>query len=271
MEENTNIEEITKPKIYVLGPLVLTDNTQGIADEGKELFAKIAKQTGVDIIDPFITEGPTSIENEVDDALCIPPTLRLGLEAKAAGADGIIVNCMCDPGVKALRCLLDIPVVGPAETAFHLAASLGHKFSVVDIGDDTGPLVESQVHEYGLWDKFASIRGTGVGVEEIHSGDIFATMGDAALAAVIEDKADVIVLGCTGFTGCAEAVKNHLAQNGITGVPVIDPLPLAIRTLIGIVREGLCHSKRAFRTPSEKKGLAGAKEDDPLLGFYNQI
>jgi allantoin racemase len=265
------MEEVSRKKIYIVGPLVITDNTREIAQSGEELFAEIGKQHGVDIVAPFITKGPTSIENEVDDALCIPETLRLGLQARDAGADGILVNCMCDPGVKALRCLLDIPVMGPAETAFHMAAALGHRFSVVDIGDDTGPMVEAQVHSYGLSDKFASIRGTGVGVEEIHGGDnLFTTMGAAALEAVLVDRADVIVLGCTGFIGCADAVKSYLAENGVTGVPVIDPLPLAIRTLIGVVMEGHCHSKRAFRTLEKSKSLVGAADDDALLEFYNQ-
>ena len=265
------MEETTPKKIYIVGPLVITDNTREIAESGEALFAGIARQHRVEIVAPFITKGPTSIENEVDDALCIPETLRLGLKARDAGADGILVNCMCDPGVKALRCLLDIPVMGPAETAFHMAAALGHRFSVVDVGDDTGPMVEAQVHGYGLSSRFASIRGTGVGVEEIHGGDnLFTTMGAAALEAVTEDRADVIVLGCTGFIGCADAVKSYLADHGVTGVPVIDPLPLAIRTLIGVVMEGHCHSKRVFRTPEKSKTLVGAADDDALLEFYNQ-
>ncbi len=271
------MEDVERKKIYVIGPLVLNQNTLPMSQAMRTVFDRIAAEHGVDILDPYIQTGPSSIMNEVDDALCIPPTLRLALRAKAEGAHGILVNCMCDPGVKALRTLLDIPVVGPAETAFHLAASLGHKFSIVDVGDDTGPMVEAQVHDYGLSSKFASIRGTGVNVEEIgDQNTTFNAMGAAALAAVREDKADVIVLGCTGFTGCAEAVKGHLEQNNVRGVPVIDPLPLAIRTLIGIVLEGHCHSKKAFPTPvkdlentANNTTLVGAAGDDPLLAFYN--
>lgn len=218
----------------------------------------------------MLDSGPTSIENELDDALCIPDLIRKAVAAEKSGSHGIFVDCMCDPGVKVLRSLLNIPVIGAAETAFHMAASLCHKFSVVDIGDDTAPMVEDLVHRFGLGQSFASIRGTGIAVEHIsgHQDATFKKLADAALKAVTEDHADLIVLGCTGFTGCDVAVHKMLKEKG-HDVPVLDPRAVGLRVLSAIVLQGLMHSKKAWPTRKpEGKCLEGFGKDDPLQTFY---
>lgn len=247
--------------IYVISPIIESDaiplvESQNFMDQH---FPELNPEGGERyIVCSFLDTGPTSVEHEIDDALSVPGMLQKAIWARSQGAEGILVDCMCDPGVKALRTALDIPVIGPAETAFHLAATLGHRFGVVDIGDDTAPMVEDLVARYGLRDKFAAVHGTGIAVE--HIGVNQETQGalyNAALRAVEQDHADVIVLGCTGFAGMAQAIQARLLQHeNEYRVPVIDPLPLAVRTLISFVREGHCHSKKAFPTPG-RKGLRG--------------
>lgn len=257
--------------IYVISPIVESEAIK-LTDSQKFMNQHFPEYNPEDeapyIICSFLDTGPTSVEHEIDDALSVPGMLAKAIWAVGQGAEGILVDCMCDPGVKALRAALNIPVIGPAETAFHLAATLGHRFGVVDIGDDTAPMVEDLVARYGLRDKFAAVRGTGIAVE--HIGENQQTQDalyDAALQAVEQDHADVIVLGCTGFAGMAQAIQGRLLQHqNQYRVPVIDPLPLAVRTLISFVREGHCHSKKAFPTPG-KKGLHGY--DFPSL--YNIV
>ena len=257
--------------IYVISPIVeseaikLTDSQNFMNQHFPEY--NILNEAPY-IVCSFLDTGPTSVEHEIDDALSVPGMLAKAIWAAGQGAEGILVDCMCDPGVKALRAALDIPVIGPAETAFHLAASLGHRFGVVDIGDDTAPMVEDLVARYGLKDKFAAVHGTGIAVE--HIGENQQTQDalyNAALRAVEQDHADVIVLGCTGFAGMAQTIQTRLLQHqNQYRVPVIDPLPLAVRTLISFVREGHCHSKKSFPTPG-KKGLHGYD----LPSLYNIV
>lgn len=253
-------------KIFVISPII---ESKVIKLETSQQFVnEIIKEQDVEVICSFLDTGPTSVENEIDDALSVPGLLVKASWAVTQGADGIVIDCMCDPGLKALRCALNIPVIGPAETAFHLAATLGHRFSVVDIGNDTGPTVEDMVKRYGLMGKFASIRGTGIPVEEIGDSNDKTTdaLYDESLKAIEQDHADVIVLGCTGFSGTAKAVKAKLKSEKKYDVPVIDPLPLTIRTMISLLKETHGHSKKAFPTPV-KKGLRGYN----LPALYNTI
>ena len=62
-------------------------------------------------------------------------------------------------------------------------------------------------------------------------------------------------MGCTGFLGCAEVVKEHLSNAGYN-VPVIDPVPAAIHMAEAMVRSGLAHSKKTY-AQSRKKVYRG--------------
>ncbi len=72
-----------------------------------------------------------------------------------------------------------------------------------------------------------------------------------ALDAIERDGADVIVLGCTGFLGCAAAIEKHLLAAG-HDVPVIDPIPATVCVAEAIAKSGLRHSKRTYPVPRSK-------------------
>ena len=59
-------------------------------------------------------------------------------------------------------------------------------------------------------------------------------LAKASLAAVEQDGAHAIVLGCTGFLGCAEAITQALKAKG-HNLPVIDPIPATVCIAAGIV------------------------------------
>ena len=68
---------------------------------------------------------------------------------------------------------------------------------------------------------------------------------------VVEDGADVIIFGCTGMLGCAEAVRDGLLKDGLD-VPVIDPVPTAVNVATALVGSHLSHSKRAYQPPPKR-------------------
>ncbi len=245
-------------EIWVIAPVIESPDHGISQPQEQSILDALGVAAGVRLTGRFLDKGPSSVENEIDDALAVPDLLVKALEAEAAGADGVIVNCMCDSGVKAARVALDIPVVGPAETAFHLAATLGHRFSLLDIGCDTAGMVGEQVAGLGLSEKFAGVRGTEIAVVDIRDDFTHTTakLIESGIKAVVEDGADVLVLGCTGFTGLASKVRQGLLSKGID-VPVIDPLPLTIRTLAALIAEGHGHSKRAYSTPAVRKRVRG--------------
>ncbi len=197
--------------------------------------------------------GPASIECEFDEMLAVPDTVAKIIEAEREGADAVVIDCMGDPGLKPGRECVSIPVIGPAEASMHLAAMLGHRFSVITVLERIKAMTENQVRIYGLWDRFASVRAVDIPVLDLES-DIAAVkrmLTEQALLAVEKDGADAVIFGCTGMLGCAEAVREGLLARG-HDVPVIDPVPYAVRLAAALIEAGLSHSGVSYATPPAK-------------------
>jgi allantoin racemase len=201
-----------------------------------------------------LKKGPVSIECEYDEALAIPEVIAKAREAEREGCDAVVVDCFGDPGVKAAREILKIPVVGPGEASIHIAAILGHRFSIVTVLDNVFPLIDNNCRVYGLESKLASIRFINVPVLNLHKGEagIAELLVEESIKAIEEDGAHVIVLGCTGMSGLAKAVRTGLVGRGYS-IPVIDPIVAALKMVQILVEMKLTHSKRTYPYPPEKE------------------
>ncbi len=90
-----------------------------------------------------------------------------------------------------------------------------------------------------------------------------ATVQESA-AAIERDGAHVIIFGCTGMLGYAEQVRQGLERLGHGSVPVIDPVPAAVRLAEALVDLGLSHSKRSYPSPPKKRIVGfDAFEEEP--------
>ena len=215
---------------------------------------KALEYDGVVVSHSQIEHGPASIESEYEIAMSVPGTIAKAIEAEREGADAIVIDCMGDPGLRAVREVVSIPVLGPAQTAMHLAAMLGHRFSVVTVLDSVVPMIENLAKVYGVDEKLASVRVIDIPVLELETEPerLTTELAQASLAAVEQDGAHAIVLGCTGFLGCAEAIAATLRTHGHV-LPVIDPVPATVCMADGMVRAGLAHSKRTYGMPRDKE------------------
>jgi allantoin racemase len=205
----------------------------------------------------LIQQGPSSIESEFDEALSVPGTIRKAIDAERRGANAIIVDCMADPGLQSCREVVTIPVLGPCQSALHTAGLLGHRFAFVTVLERLRSMIGKIVAGYGLNDNYASFRAVDIPVLDIalDPANLKAALAREAIVAVRQDHADVIVLGCTGFLGCAGAIRQALLAEGLD-VPVIDPIPLAVHVADALVKTGLSHSKLTYPPPG-RKALAG--------------
>jgi allantoin racemase len=202
----------------------------------------------------LLDEGPASIESEFDEALCIPDTIKKAIEAEKNGANAIVIDCMGDPGLDACREVVSIPVLGPCQTAMHLASSLAHSFAFVTVLERIRPLLHCLVAKYGLEKSYKSFRAVNIPVLEIHKdiSKLTDALQQEVIKAVQEDGAESIVFGCTGFLGCVDALRDGLHKNGID-VPIIDPIPITVHIADSLVKSGLSHSKITYPTPGKKQ------------------
>jgi allantoin racemase len=98
------------------------------------------------------------------------------------------------------------------------------------------------------------LRGIGLSVMEL-ARDREACMRQIALAgraAVDQDGADVLILGCMSmaFHDVAEDLQERL------GVPVINPVAASLTMAEYLARNRLCHSKRAYPDPPKREFLS---------------
>ena len=198
--------------------------------------------------------GTASIEAYRDEALAVPGVLARAVEAERDGADAVIVDCMADPGLYAARELVSIPVVGPAQASMHLAAMLGHRFSILCVFESDIPAFEDQVARYGLATRLASVRAFDIAVLDLKE-DAEVTLRrlvEGAEHAVREDGAHVVIPGCTGLAGLAPRIQAGLAERGCE-VPVLDPPSVALKLAESLVDLGYAPSRRSYPPPPAKE------------------
>ncbi|MDY0395528.1 aspartate/glutamate racemase family protein [Virgibacillus halophilus] len=235
-------------KIKVIMPIVSDIFNEEIKEEVK-YYASENTEVAVCNLD----YGPASIESEYDEALSIPDFLEKAKEAEEAGYQGVISDCLADPGVKAAREILDIPVVGPGETAMYYACSLGSSFSIVTVLPNVISMLENLSKTAGVDGKLASIRSVNIPVLEVHDKvRLKKALYDEMIKAIEQDHAHTIVLGCTGFMGVAFELQERLKENGYD-VPVIDPMFAATKMLESLITMKVKQSRLTYMTPPSKQ------------------
>ena len=165
-----------------------------------------------------LRKGPVHLEYHYYEHLNLDETLEWVKWAEKEAYDAVVIGCFYDPGVREARELVSIPVIVPAEATMHVAATLGHKFSVIVGRRKWIPRMESNVYIYGLERKLASFRSIEFTVLRMGSEPekLKKAILTQAKKAVEEDGAEVIVLGCTMQSGFMKELMKKLK------VPVLD-------------------------------------------------
>ncbi len=146
-------------------------------------------------------EGPPAIQGVEDGQLAERPLLELVSKASDRGASAIIIGCFDDTALDAARDLAQCPVIGIGQAAYHLAAVVGGRFSVVTTLDVSVPILEANIGSYGLAGHLGKVRASGVPVLALEQDAHAAS--DQVVAeidkAVREDGVRSVVLGCGGM------------------------------------------------------------------------
>ena len=197
----------------------------------------VATRNGAYILDSFY-------EATLADAFC----LDIGSRAESEGFAAVCINSMSDSGVSALRSRLSIPVVGPGQASFLLAAALGRRFSVITMWQRWNWIYEKLARETGLQHALASIRNidTRPDAQELLSGKedvVFEKLECACRTAIDDDGADTLILGSTTMH------QSHAYLTGRLEVPILNPGVVAFKLCETLLDLGLTHSRRAYPAP----------------------
>lgn len=237
-------------KILILTPIreSLDERRVMLRRDALEELSKLAPPD-VELEMRGLDHGAETIESFYDEYIGAADMMEKALDAERRGFDAVVINCFMNPALNALRELLSIPVVGAGEAALHLASMLGDNFSVLDPDPPPRTYSHKVVSAFGLSHKLKSVRYLSLGVSGLSGSydEILELIIREAFRAVEEDKAHVIVLGCTGMRRYSKELSERMKKYG---VPVVEPLSAAINLAATMVRLGLTQSKLSYPTPS---------------------
>ena len=230
--------------------LINPNTTQRMTDAIAEAARAIASP-GTQIIATQPDMGPASIEGYYDEAYAVPGMLA---RIAATKADAHVIACFDDTGLDAARCVASAPVLGIGEAAFHAASMVAGKFTVITTLGRSIPAIEHNLHRFGLASRCAKLRACEIAVLALDdpASDASARISAEIAAALTEDRAEAIVLGCAGMAALAARLS---AQHG---VPVVDGVAAAVAFAEGLVRLGLKTSKIGGYAPPLPKTYTGS-------------
>lgn len=248
-------------KIAVLAPVSTDKYNERILSAIKPV---IPSDVVVDAFNLPPEEGKMHIENRIDLIYNAPAVVESALNIQKQGYQGIWLSDFDMCGVEACREELDIPIVGGFPPSAFTALALSQRFSIITILPSTIAMQREHISTYSLQSGFASIRSidehivnkstllklnSALGLDTIlswHEPDICEMVFQQAKAAVLEDGAQSILLGCTGFIDVARSVSEKLTAELHAYIPVIDPNQAGFSFLLSLVRmnlrpSGLCY------------------------------
>lgn len=228
-------------KILVINPNTNPKNTRVIEDAIKPY-----RPTGfkIDVVNP--EKGPLGLESYYHNYLAAVEVHKMIVDAERQGYDGVVIACYGDPGIEAAKELVNIPVVGITEASYALASLLGTRFLVIVSADTAVPRQIRYLKTLGIPDHQYAVRPIGltiIGVMEdrMSAKELIAKNCEQSLK---ETGSELIVMGCSGFSGLRSALEKQL------GVPIIDPVLAGVHVCATLVNMDLSQSKLStYQTP----------------------
>lgn len=214
--------------IYVINP----NSTERVTKEIDVAVAPLRMAGAPAITCLTLTEGPPGIQSQRDADGLIPALLKraAGLENEAAA---FVIACFSDPGMHALREQSEKPVLGIAECGVLTALTLGQRFGIVAMLQNSIPRHLRYLGAMGMRDRFAGDLPVNLTIAEMADDDL--TLGRMiAVGRTLRDThhADVLVMGCAGMARFREPLEREL------GIPIVEPTQAAVTMALGRVRLG---------------------------------
>lgn len=191
----------------------------------------------------------TNIEYRVYEVQVLKPVTDLAYYAQANGFDAYAIGCFYDTALHEAREVSGNTIVrAPCEASLQIASTLGNRFSIV-IGHEKWKVqMENEVRACGYYDKLASFRAVGMHVDEFQKDPVRTkeAIRKAVIAVMEEDKAEVIILGCTIEYGFGEELQEEL------GIPIID----AVQACYKLAEQSALLKKQLGLKPSRLHSMA---------------
>ena len=213
-------------KILVINPNSTEVVTRGIDEACAPL--RMAGGPAIDCV--TLKEGPPGIETQQQVDGVVAPMLRLVREKDAEYA-AFVIACYSDPGLHSVREATRKPVLGISECGILTALTLGQRFGVIAILQQSIPRHLRYVGALGVSERLAAELPVGLKVVELSDEQkTFGRMVEVGKTLREQHGADVVIMGCAGMARYRKPLQDAI------GIPVVEPTQAAVTMAIGRVR-----------------------------------
>jgi allantoin racemase len=186
------------------------------------------------------------------------------VRAQEEGYDAFVIGCTLDVALAEGKSMLDIPVVGISEAAYHMAMTMGRLFAVVTSSPALWEAYGEQVERYGVASRY--MRGPYIvhaSEEEIATALVSP---DALMAKFAAEARRAVADGASVIIPSPAFIATLAHRSGITqldGALVLDTVSVAVKRA-----EMLVDLRKAGVQPSRRIGVycqpEAAMRDDAL-------
>lgn len=212
------------------GPVVVINPNSNQAVTDGLAHALASFNCGVEIDCVTLSEGPFGIESQYHvEQVALP---LAALVQSRSDASAFVIACYSDPGLDLCRASAGVPVFGIQESGVLTALARGDRFGVLAIAEASIPRHLRYLRRMGVIDRLAGERALNMSVDESARGDGTLDRLTEVGRQLIDDGADVLILGCAGMA------RHRARLESLLGYPVIDPTQAAVAIALGTVLNG---------------------------------
>ena len=221
-----NLDENPTMRLLVINPNTSEFVTQAVVREAQRIARK-----DTEIISVTGQRGVPIISGRAENAIGAMESLELAAE-HAGNCDAVLLAVSFDSGLKPLRQLLSVPVLGMSESAMLMAYTLGSRFTMLTFGEQAISLYEELAFEYGLADRLAKVRSLPpLTDDELRDPKLaLPRLVEEIQQSVKDDQCEVALLSGAVFAGISE----HVAES--VTVPVVDGISAGVCMAESLVR-----------------------------------
>jgi allantoin racemase len=213
--------------------LLINANTSDIVTEKVAAQARLSASPGTEIVAVTGTFGARVIGTRAEHAIGAHSCVALAAR-HAASCDAVVIAVSYDTGLRAVRELLSMPVVGMTEAGLLTACMLGGRIGVVTFGRRVKPLYEELATAYGLSARIAGWRTleSAAAYQRGSHDALDAELVAAALDLIERDGAETVLLSGAVMAGVPARLQAQVP------VPLIDGIDCAVRQAELLARLG---------------------------------
>jgi len=181
-----------------------------------------------------LEEGPTTLDTPGDLLFCEHALFLEGMNTDPDTFDAILIDCVFDPALEALREQAPVATFGPMLTTLPLVSIVATQFSYVARAERQTQWLAEIAEKYGYGSQLVSSRALGISYQESRKPKIFdGAMSKQLKGAINDDGAEAVVMGSTTMA-LSDEVKNSAGT-----VPLFLPGMVALRVMEGLWSDSL--------------------------------